>query len=97
MWVFVPKEPSITIMDQGERFRAQTWCKNNYYYNRPLVEDPGDNEYLVTADMLIHEDMDDERTLEEEEGAWSDEGNDQEELQDLQKVQFDYWAWLVIN
>ena len=53
-----------------------------------LVEDPGDSEYLVTADMLIHEDMDDERTLEEEEGTWADEANDQEELQDLQKVHF---------
>ena len=42
----------------------------------------------MTADMLIHEDMDDERTLEEEEGTWADEANDQEELQDLQKVHF---------
>ena len=44
-----------------------------------------DGEYEVTADMLIHEDIDDERTLEEEEDDILKEDQDKE-LSDLQKV-----------
>ena len=44
-----------------------------------------DGDYEVTADMLIHEDVDDERTLEEDEDNQGEEGY-QEELLELQKV-----------
>ena len=47
-----------------------------------LIED---GEYEVTAEMLIHEDMDDERTMEEEE-ALQDQVEVMEELSNLEKV-----------
>ena len=48
-----------------------------------------DGDYEVSAEMLIHDDIDDERTLQEEEERMEeeDEGEDTEdELIDLQKV-----------
>lgn len=44
-----------------------------------------DGEYEVTAEMLIHEDVDDERTLDEEE-AFQDQVEVMEELSNLEKV-----------
>lgn len=44
-----------------------------------------DGEFEVTAEMLIHEDIDDERTLEEEE-ALQDEVEVLDELSNLEKV-----------
>ena len=49
------------------------------------VEEQGDDDYVVTADMLIHQDVDDEHTIEEEEEGEC-EGTYEDELQDLQKV-----------
>ena len=43
-----------------------------------------DEEFEVTAEMLIHQDLDDERTLEEEELL--EENDATSELSDLQKV-----------
>ena len=54
----------------------------NSYLSSLLIED---GEYEVTAEMLIHEDMDDERTLEEEE-ALQDQVEVMEELSNLEKV-----------
>ena len=42
-----------------------------------------DEDFEVTAEMLIHEDVDDESTLEEEEALQEE---DEEEIADLQKV-----------
>lgn len=60
-----------------------------------LVEEVGDDDYLVTADMLIHDDVDDERTLDEEEGEDLEDGvtGYQNELEDLQKVILMYCGW----
>lgn len=44
-----------------------------------------DTDYEVSAEMLIHGDIDDERTLEEEE-IMDQEGEIEGELSDLQKV-----------
>ena len=46
---------------------------------------PIDADFEVTAEMLIHEDVDDESTLEEEEAFQTQEENE-EELTDLQDV-----------
>ena len=44
-----------------------------------------DGEFEVTAEMLIHEDVDDEQTLAEEEALQS-EGEAKDEMADLQQV-----------
>ncbi len=38
--------------------------------------------------MLIHDDVDDERTLDEEEESCEDDGNYDDELDELQKVSY---------
>lgn len=50
------------------------------------MEEVGDVDYVVTADMLIHDDVDDERTIDEEEDDTEDGVGYQNELEDLQKV-----------
>ena len=44
---------------------------------------PSDEDFEVTAEMLIHDDVDDESTLDEEE---AEEDQDDQEIADLQKV-----------
>ena len=44
-----------------------------------------DEDFEVTAEMLIHDDVDDESTLDEEEALQEEEQDDQE-ISDLQKV-----------
>ena len=61
--------------------RTNEWWQSSHYLLIIIV----DGEYEVTADMLIHEDIDDERTLEEEEDDILKEDQDKE-LSDLQKV-----------
>jgi hypothetical protein len=48
-------------------------------------QDTDDADFDPTADMLVHDDYDDERTLDEEEAA-SNEESVADELNDLQKV-----------
>ena len=60
---------------------------NNFVSLSLSASDDGD--YEVSAEMLIHEDIDDERTLEEEEERMEEEGEEEDtetELLDLQKV-----------
>lgn len=54
-----------------------------YWFDDPLPTEDGDFE--VTADMLIHDTMDDETTLEEEEAMRTRE-EDAAELNELQEV-----------
>ena len=49
---------------------------------------PDDRDFEVTAEMLIHDTMDDETTLAEEEAHRTKE-EDEEELNDLQEVGYD--------
>ena len=54
-----------------------------------VLDDP---EFEVTAEMLVHQDLDDEATLEEEEAATQPE-DVQEELAGLEQVQVMYLAF----
>ena len=51
----------------------------------PLIFHPEDDEFEVTAEMLIHSDVDDEQTLAEAE-AQESIGDVEEEVADLQQV-----------
>ena len=68
--------------------KINTSLYNNFCLSLSLsASDDGD--YEVSAEMLIHEDIDDERTLEEEEERMEEEGEEEDtetELLDLQKV-----------
>ena len=55
-------------------------------FSRPCSAISEDKEFEVTAEMLIHSDVDDERTLEEEE-ALEGENDVEDELNNLQKVE----------
>ena len=50
-----------------------------------LLGDSTDQEYEITADMMVH-DMDDETTMEEEELMADKEEFNEDELSELQKV-----------
>lgn len=62
---------------------------NNFLSLSLSLSASDDGDYEVSAEMLIHEDIDDERTLEEEEERMEEEGEEEDtetELLDLQKV-----------
>ena len=54
-------------------------------YSKLFVGDSTDQEYEITADMMVH-DLDDETTMEEEELLADKEEFNEDELSELQKV-----------
>ena len=70
---------------------ACSYVSSFIYFFYIIASEDGD--YEVSAEMLIHEDIDDERTLQEEEERMEEEGeggDTEDELIDLQKVRKDY-------
>ena len=55
--------------------------------NVSIISENNDPDFELTADMMVHEDMDDERTLAEQEMVEAN-ADFSSEVNDLQKVQY---------